>query len=420
MPRSETARKATLYAGLLAWAAVAAQITLFAGGEGGSEMMCLLCGERGLADATLNVAFFAPLGFGAAALGLRTTATILLGLLLSASIEVAQLFLPGRHPTLGDVVWNTAGTGAGVLVVTALRASARPLPGWRRMLPPGGYTALLVGGVTLAGWLAEPRPTRERFFGQWTPDLTFMPQYDGSVRSAWLSGRPLPAGGPFPSGIDTQALLRADWTLEVVFTKGSPPRSIAPVTSVYDALQEENLLLGVIGNDLVLRERLRSADFRLDRPDVRIGQALASVPTQTTVTVRARRVGGDRCIEIDGAEQCGLGLTVARIWSFLLNLEGAPESSRRRVDLVWLALLFLPLGLRAQSVIEGVAVSFGGAVAMALAALVVGLSPGPGALLIGALAGGALGAASRAQALWLVRARAAQARVDPHLAEGGD
>jgi glycopeptide antibiotics resistance protein len=66
------------------------------------------------ADAVLNlggnVLLFLPLGAALCVLGLRTRTTVLIGLCLSALIEIAQLHISGRTTSVDDVVFNCLGT----------------------------------------------------------------------------------------------------------------------------------------------------------------------------------------------------------------------------------------------------------------------------------------------------------------------
>jgi len=63
-------------------------------------------------DSVLNVLAYIPLGL-LAYRACRFWSAILLGALLSATIEVAQSFLPIRHPSVRDLVLNTAGIAIG-------------------------------------------------------------------------------------------------------------------------------------------------------------------------------------------------------------------------------------------------------------------------------------------------------------------
>src|SRR5690606_26010411 len=67
-------------------------------------------------DILANVALFVPFGLvGVTAAGgqslrpMRILLVLLFGLALAVALQVAQLFIPSRVPTLTDVVWNGLG-----------------------------------------------------------------------------------------------------------------------------------------------------------------------------------------------------------------------------------------------------------------------------------------------------------------------
>jgi VanZ family protein len=73
-----------------------------------------------LRDIVLNVIIYMPLGLAAAlafrrrhSRSLAATAAIAFGFLLSVSMELLQVYVPGRDPSLLDVLTNTLGTAAG-------------------------------------------------------------------------------------------------------------------------------------------------------------------------------------------------------------------------------------------------------------------------------------------------------------------
>ena len=69
--------------------------------DAGSEtdfIACIVCGSRGTADALVNVILFAPLGLALALTGRTGIRWIGYAALLSATIEFAQLVIPGRDP----------------------------------------------------------------------------------------------------------------------------------------------------------------------------------------------------------------------------------------------------------------------------------------------------------------------------------
>jgi glycopeptide antibiotics resistance protein len=78
-------------------------------------------GPGAVVDAVLNVGVFIPLGVLLAAAALRFPATLLIGLLLSAVIEVSQYFVQvGRTSDVNDLITNTTGTVLGWAIGAAI------------------------------------------------------------------------------------------------------------------------------------------------------------------------------------------------------------------------------------------------------------------------------------------------------------
>ena len=73
-----------------------------------------------------NVALFVPFGvlWSLAAPRLRPMAVVALGLAISCGIELVQLLLPSRVPSVSDIVANTLGAALGVCARGARSATA--------------------------------------------------------------------------------------------------------------------------------------------------------------------------------------------------------------------------------------------------------------------------------------------------------
>lgn len=366
---------------------------------------CLVCGEFGTADLVLNAAFFAPLGvLVALAAGRRrgVAAALLAGFALSAVVEAGQLLLPGRFTTLGDLIANTAGAGLGGLAVRWRAALLRPSEARAGLLSLAAGAA--AGAVFLAtGWLLVASPTGERNWVQWSPVLGHYEAHRGRVLDARLGELSLSPGrmGAGASRAAREALRRGA-PLAVTVRLGPPPAGLAPIVSLYDDRQRENLLLGQDGDDLVLRVRYRAEDLRLRGPELRSRDALARGSAGDTVRLTARRPRADAyCLAAGRDERCGLGFPPGRGWSLLAFPRGLPAAALRTLDGLWTALLFLPLGFwgvrglegpRRRSAAVGAALAAGGL----MAAPVVTPLLAPGAAEAGgALAGLASGALGR-------------------------
>lgn len=330
----------------LLWALAVGSITLYPEGVEGSATeivvdMCLICGSRGLGDAILNLVLFMPLGI---LIGLRWSPrrALVLGLVASCGIEVAQLYIGGRYTHLGDLFWNMLGSGLGAAVAIKLRRWLAAPP--ENAIPQVIAVGLPVLYLSLSGILLTPASTSHPYFGQWRPDLGSMPQYEGHVLSATLDGVPIPRG-IYVDQSEPRLALANDWTIEATIVKGTPPSAVSPIVSIYDGARQEIALLGAHGEDLVLRERTLGDVFRLDRPDLRWPRALAGTGTGTEIVVTAARRGDDRCLKVGDAARCGLGISPGETWSLLLFLEGASPAQRALVSTAWMATLFFLTGL---------------------------------------------------------------------------
>jgi glycopeptide antibiotics resistance protein len=76
-----------------------------------------------LLETVANVMLFVPLGAALVLSGLSSRGSILCGLVLSISIELAQLLVvPGRTSSVDDVLLNTLGTAVGCLLFSGWRS----------------------------------------------------------------------------------------------------------------------------------------------------------------------------------------------------------------------------------------------------------------------------------------------------------
>lgn len=374
-----------------AWLAVVAIVTLHgveASGPGSAAIpgVCLICGERGTADAILNVFMFMPLGLLLHGQGRALARAVVTGLVVAVLIELVQTAVPGRHASPADVVWNVTGSGLGAWMVVV----------WRVRLPERrphrelGWVALVTVGFIVVGLLLTPSFTHDSYWGQWTPELGHMPAYDGAVLRAELNGRPLPPNRL--NGEDSHhELFSGPWSLWGRIVLGSPPEEPSPILSIYDGHQREIVLLGAHREDLVFRFRTLADRLRLDSPDVRLTDAFEGATPGDTVDIGARYSEGRVCLLLDQLERCDVGVTPGRAWGLLLYPEGTSRTFRMLLDWTWMLLLFMPLGLLAGSVGEAIAA---GLLAIGGTLLAVGLTPlvaGPWHQWLGASTGVALG-----------------------------
>jgi VanZ like family len=340
---------------LIVWLAVLGTITLLPSTQRDlPPEVCLICGERGAADALLNLLFFVPFGFLLTRRsGLR--AGLIWPVVVSFVVELLQHAIPGRNPSLGDIFFNGLGGAIGATI------------GWfgpwldarhRRLTAVafGAALAASVGGLALTAWLSAPAPPDAPYYGQWTADLGHYDHYQGRVLRAVIGDDPLPQG-LLPEWPRMRARVRAHEAVTVDALAGPAPADVAPVLSVYDAEQREVFLVGLDGDDVVVHYRTRAADWRLDYMEQRARDLAAGVRPGDTLRFAVDPGPNGMDITLNGRTVHLAEPRLARGWQLLIGAD-LPW-----LDALWLFALFLPTGLFAASLRALVA---GGAIMLAL------------------------------------------------------
>lgn len=336
-----------------------AALTLTPSGDAesvGSLALCLLCGDRGVADALLNVLLFAPLG-ALLVDDLGRTRAVVACVALSMFIETSQMLMPGRHPSPADVLFNALGGGLGVIVLGQARdrwlvsRSSRQKLAW-------AWVCCSVMGVALTGVLLARQVVDGPLKIRWTPSSPGG-EYGGTVVHAQLGDVVLAEGAPMqPDRV--RELLLGHATLVVDFVVGPPPPQRVPALLLTDEEDRFLFAVAVAGQDLWFRPRYRADDLLLDRPEYHLPLALADYREGDTVSVRLTPAteGGYR-VDVDATaygplprnvhpeRRVGsrhLGFTVGRGWALLLFSPGFPPWFSRAADLTLLALAGLAVG----------------------------------------------------------------------------
>ncbi len=353
--------------------------------------LCLLCGDRGLADAILNVLLFLPLGLALSRRGWLLA--IVAGLAVSAGIEALQLVIPGRYSTPSDVLFNTLGAAAGAGLGQIARYWVHPSSYLGDRLAT--VAAILVAAtLPLTAWLSEQELPEPPYFVEWETSRPGVVPYPGTV----LMGAVQPLSltpGPSARGVAVKRLLEEGSLMGVFVAAGAPPEQLAPLLALYDAGGGLVALLGVDGTDLVYRERTRASRLRLDNPDRRATNALDSVAAGDTLQLATAESRGKRCFLVRKEMTCGYGIAGNRGWRFLYALNGARPEVHTAVSALWLLLLLVPVGYWARwHLALGLAAAIAG-YAWIAAPAEVGLLPVPPVELAGVAVGVVLGMLAR-------------------------
>ena len=317
----------------IAWAAVALSTlailvaTLRSGGHtvASGWSFSLASGDAALAELIQNLLLFIPLGAALAWNGVRPLRAIAIGATLSFTVEFIQQWLPGRDPSVGDIVANTISTAIGVgLVVTAprwLTVSPRRAA-WQSILSATAAAMVWVGTGTLLRPIFPPPP----YHAVGTPNFNYWGQYQGKVLSAHVGGGPLPL-------LETRI---------VAVAAPRRPSRPSPLVAVLDARDTRVLIVAVDLADLALLYHMRADELTLEQPDLRLRHALAppTIAPGDTFTVTASR----GCLSVNGAGRCGLGYTIGDGWKLIFYPEHFPAWAMTLLNALWVGGWMLGVG----------------------------------------------------------------------------
>lgn len=373
-------------------------LTLFPTGHLGSPGLfdCLICGERGFADAILNVLLFLPLGAAIALLRTRMDRAILACAMLSASIELAQFFIPGRDASLGDLLFNSIGAMAGVLVTRSAAHWIAPSPVVSaRISVAAALVVVSLWGLT--GWLLQPMIPANTAFPIWHPDLAQYEQWSGEVTGVALDRDVLPDREPV-SGARLRQSLTSGATIRIAARGGVPRTVLTPMLAIFDTKRHEIFVVGPIRDDLGVRFRLRAAGYFLDRPTIRGRGLMADQAPGTPLEVVVRLNGGRACLGVGDRMSCGYGHTLGSGRALLLSLPHVPAPLIGVLQVVWMAMLAAPVGFwlrrRPESLVSLLLLAAG----VIVVPRATGLLPTPALELLGVTTGLLLGIALSALA----------------------
>jgi len=293
--------------------------------------VCILCGQRAVADGFLNLLLFFPFGWVLG--GTRgITRTAGWGFLASFSIEAIQLFIPGRYTSFADLVANTLGAGAG-----AYAAGAKTLP-----VRSAAITVSVLLFLPLLMLKPAP-PAGGVYFGQWTPSLGRMEVYRGRILSATVGNTVVRSWRS-----DATAALRKDLEngspIRIRLQVGPPPAAQAPVFSIFDDRQRGAFMLGADGTDLFIRLRRMGTTFGLQTPTWWWKGAMEGFRIGDTIRVTYGLSGRSPCLSVEGHTRCLTASADLGSWSLLAPADRG-GAVIRLVGLLWAFLLGAPLGM---------------------------------------------------------------------------
>jgi VanZ family protein len=308
--------------------------------------LCLLCGETSVLDAILNVLLFIPFGMGLRLAGISRRRAFAIGLVTTITVELLQLWIPGRDTSLGDVLTNSFGALTGILcadiwrvvVFPNRRAAARLAWGW---------TLLWVLVLTASAELAHISLPSTTAWGTWRPELLHHDYFTGKVLSATAGGLPTPYAISATSAEVRRRLSSDSVVVEATIIGGIRSDPVAAIATVYDYNRSQIFMLGERRGNLIFSLRMRTAGARVATPAIRLDSVFPPhrpvtpdtmivagglIHHRLWISVRKRGETRERTQPIDA----GLG------WSYLLPFDYEYGSEARWLTMLWLAGLSAP------------------------------------------------------------------------------
>lgn len=306
---------------------------------------CLICGDLGGMDVTLNVALFVPLGLTLVLAGVRAGRAVLIAMATTLLVETLQYTLiPGRDATLSDLLTNTTGGAIGALLATHWRIVLSPPPRVARTLALAA--AFLVAGVMSAtAALLSPAVPDMGMWGQWTPQqLTFEP-YSGTVHRFTVNDIPIPYDLVPQSEPLRQRILGGETQAVVDFTAGHPTRRLSAIARAGSRVQEV-ILIGARGTDLIFRTRLAVRDWLLRLPGIALPDALPPAGERVIAIAGLHNNGWYATVHsAHGVRHVEIPFAVSLGWTFILPFDRPLRPGDGWISALWLAALVLPAAL---------------------------------------------------------------------------
>jgi len=331
-----------------------ATLTPHAGSPLPFDPLCFVCGELGGVDVVVNVLLFLPLGVGLALAGARPLRAIGGMFAASLTIELLQLFvIPGRDPTIRDVLMNSIGGALGFAIGAHLESLVRPRAraGLKLLL---AWTVLWLAAQSVAAYSLVPALTRSRYYGQIGRELgEMLSAFPGEVLKPTVDSVRIPDWELPDNGVRELLLRRQGALIQATVIPRGCPTTTAGIVRIADADTREIFLLAQDDADLLFGVRtgaevlgLRPMRYRL-RHVFGPGSNCALVGdtillqaryTRTEVFVRAAargRVAEER-----------IAPSVSQGWRLFLPAQTYIERGLGSATLtaMWLFLLMLPAG----------------------------------------------------------------------------
>jgi VanZ like protein len=332
----------------------------------------LTSGDAALGELIANLILFIPLGVSLTLAGVRPLRVVAAGALLSFTVEFLQQWIPGRDPSLGDIVANSISTALGVLLVVAA-------PRWLHVSPRrSAWQARLTAALAVFVWYGTGLLVRQKFPpGPYnivpTPRIHAYANYEGQVLKIT----------PGFQSVEVRAIAPA-----------TRPGRTSPLLAGLARNDERVLMLAVDDRDLTLGYDMPALHWTLEVPPLRLRDGMTQVAPSDTFTVATWHDSTNICLRVNATTRCNLGYTIGDGWKLIYSPEHWAPWLLGTINTLWMAGCVIGVGFWGAAAKKG----GGGLLAMGLVVagllmvpLLTGLKPTAIYEWIGAVGGMALG-----------------------------
>ena len=316
--------------------------------------LCVLCGESGGVDLVLNVVLFAPLGFGLALVDSRPSRALIGMSAASLAIELLQFFLiPGRDPTIRDVVTNSIGGALGFAISAHRQSLIRPRPSLGVKLLVG-WAVVWLAIQTIAGYSLVPALTQSKYYGQIGRELgEMLSAFPGEILNPTLDGLRIPDSELSATRIRTLLSERQGALIQARVIPRECPTRMAGIVRIADAEAREILIVAQNDADLHFGVRSGAETLRLRPVRYRLhdvfGHGSTCAPVRDTILLQARytRMGVALGAATRGkAMEETIAPSMSQGWRLFLPVQTYTEAGLWSAALTatWLFILMLPAG----------------------------------------------------------------------------
>lgn len=263
---------------------------------------CIACSRRWLADGMLNIWLFVPLGLVVGLNERPFRSALLWGAALSAGIELAQMFMPGRTSALNDIVFNTIGAVAGAGIASSARSWLRPADkASRTLLASSLFGATLVATATLV--LLSP------------------------IKSPLIPER---VGVRLPASPTTR------------------PGEIVAIIDVDIPSSDERFYFGRERDDFLIRYPTIASMHGLDQPEYWLPRGTTGATVSDSMLVSLKRDASRWVMSAGYEAPVTLGPTIGQGWTLLAYPEAIGRRWGALLNSIWAAGLFAPVAFWAR------------------------------------------------------------------------